>query len=96
MKHDAVGFTIKVVIVQSPSSPIITLNVFGSDTIDNVKGQIQALFAIRPKDQRIIRGCRQIDEGTLHYHKVEKNDTLRMVSHLNLFLFVLFWIGLTV
>jgi hypothetical protein len=52
----------------------------GSDTIDNVKGQIQAFQGIRPYDQRIMLGVKQLDSGKLSNYNIKEESTLRMVS----------------
>ncbi len=80
VQWDAKPFTIDIVLVQSPASKIISLAVQGSDNIDNVKGQIQALEGISPNEQRILKESKQLDEGKLSYHRVEKGTILRMVS----------------
>ena len=73
-------FSIKVVVVQSPASRILTLCVQAGNNIDHIKGQIQAIHGTPPYQQRILMGGKQYDKGTLYEHNINEDSVLRVVS----------------
>jgi ubiquitin len=69
------------IFVKIPTGKTITLFVAASDTIDNVKGQIQGKQTNRHRDLRLIFEGRQLeDRYTIEHYNIGKEATL----HLNL------------
>jgi hypothetical protein len=66
------------ILVRSPEKTLC-LQVYPSDLIENVKGQIQAKGGIRPKDQVLMFKNEELANGeTLEGYNIEKDSTLEL------------------